>query len=128
MTLADLVVCDLPPHAFVAHADKLQAHHVLIRPWVPKGMTPGGIHWARRETNPPVHGWLLACVQADIDAEPDLRPGCMVIFRRHSGDLVGRDRIANPAIDEIGLQHSVLAVHIESIDAVLDPAPIPLVW
>lgn len=129
MKLDDLIIAaNTPASAYTEHVQRLQSQHILVRPWIPSGTTPGGIVWRRRDTNPPVWGWLLACTKSDANTVPELRPGCMVIFRRHSGDRVGVDTPLTPDPDEVGLRWKVLAIHLDSLDAVIDPPNVPLVW
>jgi hypothetical protein len=106
--------------------------HVLIRPYIPEGFraVPGmdpALPFERRTIfvqgrnpkHPRVWGWVLAVREADLDRDPSLVPGAMVVYDRHSDEHLSADRPAVPAFP--GQQFDTHLIHIESVAATFNP-------
>lgn len=67
--------------------------HVVIRPYAPEGVSPGGIIIPEKHREAPQHGQVLSVGEKVME---EIREGDEVIFCRYVGDVVecdDRDRL-----------------------------------
>jgi hypothetical protein len=107
----------LPPTSKVWDINQ-KSDVVLIRPYSPEARTPGGIIVEKNRKWAKVWCHILSIPQDTFDRYPELEPGQLCVYRRHSSELVGHDRSINP--DYVGLDLEIHAVHVTSLEAVLD--------
>lgn len=126
MTFAPLASIDYAPTLpldSTARAHRVLDGYVLVRPYSPRG-SHHGIWLERNPTHPRVWGWLLAVPQSIRDVLPGARPGALVVYRRHHGEILDHDEPREPRF--LGHRLDVLALPVEAIQAIIEPALRPL--
>ena len=114
----------LPRYSIVNKIATIQ-NHVLIRPYHFEGLRPSGIYVSRNPKRPRIWAHILAVPYETSIENPLLKPGAFVTYRRYSSEYLAFDP---PAREEYpGQILPVHIVHINSLDAVIDPAPVDLV-
>lgn len=126
----------LPPHSRVWDI-AFPERHILVRPFIPGHATPRyravpdtdpALPLERRtieipgrdSRHPVVWGWILAIREWDLELEPSLRPGAMVIFKRHANEPLDFDA---PSVPQwLGQRLDIHLIHIEAVEAAFNPA------
>lgn len=98
---------------------KIRPNRVLVRPYQPKGLTPGGIYLERNEKWPPIFGHVLA---VPWDCDHDIEPGDFVCYKHLTDNELYDEPYMNPIIP--GERADVVILHVESIRFVFDPTPV----
>lgn len=114
--------------------------HVLIRPYVPEGFreVPGMdkslpfekrtiFVQGRNKKHPRVWGWILAVREADLDIDPSLVPGAMIVYDRYGDEYLDADKPTVPQF--VGQKFDTHLIHIDSIACTFNPSLIdPPSW
>jgi hypothetical protein len=96
---------------------------LIIRPYSPSGLTKGGIYVEKNPKWAKVWAHILAIHQDTFDEHPDLEPGTLCVYKRHSTENVGNDAPLDPA--HAGEWLPLEVIHIDSIEATLTDIDIP---
>lgn len=136
---ATLVDPRLPANS-VVHRTHFHERHLLIRPYVPEGLKPvPGMDPAlpiekrtifvqgRNKKHPRVWGWVLAVRENDLDIDPSLVPGAMIVYDRYGDEYIDADKPREPLFP--GQKYDVQLIHIDSIACTFNPSLIdPPSW
>jgi hypothetical protein len=81
----------------------------------------------RNPKHPRVWGWVLAVREHDLDIDPSLVPGCMVIYKRFGDEYLDADKPATALW--AGQKFDVCLLHVDNVEATFNPALInPPAW
>ena len=132
---ATLIDPRLPANSVVRRTH-FHERHVLIRPYIPEGFHPvPGMDPAlpmekrsifvqgRNPKHPRVWGWVLAVRERDLDIDPSLVPGAMIVYDRYGDEYLDADKPAVPQFP--GQKFDTNLIHIDSIACTFVPALIP---
>ena len=132
---AKLIDPRLPANSSVRRT-RFHARHVLIRPYIPEGFraVPGMdpalpiekrtiFVSGKNPKFPRVWGWVLAVREADLDIDPSLVPGAMIVYDRFGDEYLDADKPAKPMFP--GQKFETRLIHIDSIACSFNPALIP---
>lgn len=136
---ATLIDPRLPANSVVRRTH-FHERHVLIRPYVPEGFreVPGMdkslpfekrtiFVQGRNKKHPKVWGWILAVRESDLDIDPSLVPGALVVFDRYGDEYLDADKPAVPQFP--GQKFDINLIHIDSVACTFVPALIdPPSW
>lgn len=100
---------------------QIRPNRVLLRPYQPKGLTPGGIFLERNEKWPPIFGHVLAVAE---DNSYGLYPGDFVCFKHLTESELYDEDVKEPFT--VGDRAQVVLVHVESIRFIFHPSPVKL--
>lgn len=110
---------------------RIPHRHVLVRPYIPEGFrtVPGCEDRAfeqrtifipgRNPKHPRIWGWILAIRAEDLQREPNLEPGVMIIFDRFGDVRLAYDKPKEPLYPGQRLDISLL--HIDAIACTFSP-------
>lgn len=98
--------------------------NILIRTHSPEGKTPGGLYVEKNHKWAKIWGWVLAIRNDDMQIDPTIRAGSMVIFKRYAEETLAYD---DPQTEQwLGHKLDVCLIHIDSLECVFDPPLVPL--
>lgn len=127
-----VVASNVPASSFVYDA-AFPPGHILVRPYTPEPIVevPGcedrpyeqrtivlrTRHMAG--SHPVVWGWVLAIREADLQRDPALEPGSMIVFKRFANEPLASEAPAAPRY--LGHAHSIDIVSIDAVEVAFSP-------
>lgn len=111
---------------------RFHERHILIRPYVPEGFLPvAGMDPAlpiekrtifvqgRNAKHPRIWAWVLAVRESDLDIDPSLVPGAMIVYDRYGDEYLDADKPAQAQFP--GQKFDTNIIHIDSIACTFNP-------
>jgi co-chaperonin GroES (HSP10) len=99
--------------------EQIRPNRLLIRPFQPKGLTPGGIYLERNEKHPPTWGHVLATAE-NIPEHYSIEPGVMILFTRYAEETLYTEPLQNYTYP--GEEGAVAIIHVNAVEAVITPS------
>jgi hypothetical protein len=116
-------VWDLVPEHSKVWTLQILPDVLIVRPYSPAGMTVSGIYVEKNPKWAKVWCHILAVHQDTYDEYPDLEPGALCVYKRHSTENVGNDTPLDSA--RVGEWLPIEVIHVSSIEAVVTDISVP---